>query len=58
MAARNGLRVEEIPVLMRQRVAGRSSITPRKSVYYMLKVSLALMIDVLRRPSLESDEVC
>jgi glycosyltransferase involved in cell wall biosynthesis len=38
------LRVGEVPVQMRERVAGRSSITPIRSTYYMAKVLLALLI--------------
>lgn len=37
-------RVREIPVQMRAREGGRSSITLKKSVYYMIKVSLAILI--------------
>ena len=40
---RAGLRVYEIPVNMRERAHGKSSITPIRSVYYMLKVSLAIL---------------
>ncbi len=40
----NGAIVKEIPVQMRERQGGTSSITPIKSIYYMLKVSLALII--------------
>lgn len=47
-AARSGLTVVEVPVLMRQRLSGHSSITRRKSAYYMLKVSLALVVDSMR----------
>ena len=47
-AARSGLRVVEVPVLMRGRLSGNSSITRRKSAYYMLKVTLALVIDAMR----------
>ena len=47
-AARSGLRVTEVPVLMRRRLSGHSSITRRKSAYYMLKVSLALIVDSMR----------
>jgi len=39
-----GLRVEEIPVRMRSRGGGRSSITSLTSVYYMVKVLLALLV--------------
>ena len=44
------LRLAEIPVSMRERAAGRSSITAFRSVYYMIKVSLALFIGLFRRP--------
>src|SRR6185369_13080629 len=47
-AARSGLRVVEVPVLMRSRLSGHSSITRRKSAYYMLKVTLALVVDAMR----------
>lgn len=47
-AARSGLRVLEVPVLMRGRLSGHSSITRRKSAYYMLKVTLALVVDAMR----------
>jgi glycosyltransferase involved in cell wall biosynthesis len=47
-AARSGLRVVEVPVLMRGRLSGNSSITRRKSAYYMLKVTLALVVDAMR----------
>lgn len=45
---RRGYRVEEIPVVMRERQAGESSINPAKSIYYMIKVSLAILIEKLR----------
>lgn len=45
---RRGCRVEEAPVRMRRREAGHSSITPVKSFYYMLKVSLAVVMTRLR----------
>lgn len=41
-------RVREIPVQMRERTAGKSSINPAKSVYYMIKVSMAIVIERLR----------
>lgn len=42
-------KVEEIPVQMNPRTEGVSSISPRKSVYYMIKVSLAIVIAAIRR---------
>lgn len=38
---KKGWRVEEIPVEMKERMAGTSSISMKRSVYYMIKVSLA-----------------
>ena len=38
-----GFRIKEVPVKMNNRQAGVSSITPYKSIYYMIKVSLKLM---------------
>ena len=49
VAYRRRLRVVEVPVVMRERSAGRSSITAARSFYYMVKVSLALFISVFRR---------
>jgi glycosyltransferase involved in cell wall biosynthesis len=50
IAHRAGLRLVEIPVEMRERQGGRSSITPLKSGYYMLKVIMAIVMVLLRRP--------
>lgn len=52
VAHRAGLRVREIPVTMKPRGGGRSSITPLRSAYYMFKVILAILINLLRRPAL------
>ena len=37
-------RIREVPVQMRERTGGKSSINAFRSVYYMIKVSLALII--------------
>jgi glycosyltransferase involved in cell wall biosynthesis len=50
VAHRAGLRFREIPVTMKPRFAGRSSITSLRAVYYMVKVTLAILIGLLRRP--------
>lgn len=55
IAARSGLTVVETPVLMRERQGGQSSITPLRSSYYMVKVLLAIGMQVLRRPELASE---
>jgi glycosyltransferase involved in cell wall biosynthesis len=49
MAARQRLRLREVPVTMRRREAGRSSITAFRSLYYMVKVLVALFIGLFRR---------
>lgn len=46
---RHKLNVKEVPVIMRARETGVSSITPKKSIYYMIKVSLAIIIERVRR---------
>lgn len=42
--ALNGGRFKEVPVIMHEREAGSSSIHSWKSVYYMIKVSIAILI--------------
>ena len=42
-------KVLEIPVIMRERSGGVSSISMKKSVYYMIKVSLAILIERIRK---------
>ena len=46
---RQGYKIEELPVKMNQRNTGKSSITPLKSIYYMIKVSLAMFICTLEK---------
>lgn len=50
---KHGLRFVECPVSMRPRLHGRSSITALKSVYYMIKVTLAILLLQSRRRSAE-----
>ena len=47
-ALRKGYVVDEIPVVMRERQGGESSITMKKSVYYMIKVTIAILMEVMR----------
>ena len=56
VAYRRRLRVVEVPVAMRERAAGRSSINAPSSLYYMVKVTLALFITVFRRYSSAVEE--
>ena len=51
------LRLAEVPVTMREREHGPSSITFIRSVYYVLKVTLALFIAMVRRYAVPDEEV-
>lgn len=42
-------KVREIPVIMKERQGGVSSISPKKSIYYMIKVTLAILIEKIRK---------
>lgn len=44
-----GKTVGEYPVVMRERTEGVSSISPLRSVYYMIKVTLAILVEMLRK---------
>ena len=49
MTIKHKLRLVEVPVQMREREHGRSSITAFRSVYYMAKVLTALFVGLFRR---------
>ncbi len=46
---RQKYKVMEVPVVMRERQGGESSIRIRNSIYYMIKVSLAILVEWIRR---------
>ena len=50
------LRLAEVPVQMRERAAGESSIGLLSSIYYMLKVTLALFLAMVRKYTLPAEE--
>ena len=50
MLKRNGFAVREVGVTMLPRRAGESSITAVHSIYYIFKVTLAILIEMLRKP--------
>ena len=54
--ARRGLRIREEPVNMRQRQAGSSSIGGLRPLYYMVKVSLALILNTFKEKPRPVDE--
>lgn len=47
---RSGMRVVEVPVQMRPRLGGESSITRFRPAYYVAKVSVGILVGLLRRP--------
>jgi hypothetical protein len=55
LARRARLGVVEVPVRMNERAHGRSSITALRTLYYLVKVSLALVILPPRSEPLEGD---
>jgi hypothetical protein len=56
LVLRSRLRLVEVPVEMREREHGRSSITLVRSIYYVFKVTLALLVAMGRRATLPADE--
>lgn len=46
---KKGKKVKELPVTMNAREEGVSSISPVKAVYYMIKVSIAILIAAMRK---------
>jgi glycosyltransferase involved in cell wall biosynthesis len=56
IAARCGLRLKEVPVVMRQRLMGQSSLTLPLSIYYSIKVLVAVFVGIFRRSAYELKE--
>lgn len=50
LLSRNGFRIKEVPVVMRERQGGKSSIGGLHTLYYVLKMTLALLIAAIRKP--------
>ncbi len=46
-----GLKVAEVPIGMSKRYTGESSITKLRSIYYMVKVLLAIFVDCFKKHS-------
>ena len=51
IAKRRGMRIGEVPVQMRQRRSGHSSIRYLATLYYMIKVTFAIVLDLLKKKS-------
>ncbi len=56
MLVKHKLRLVEVPVAMRERGGGESSITAFRSVYYMTKVLLAIFVGLFRRNAVPLEE--
>jgi len=56
MTIKHRLRLVEVPVRMREREHGRSSITAARSIYYMAKVLVALFVGLFRRSVVPAEE--
>jgi len=57
MVVRHRLRLLEVPVRMREREHGSSSITALRSAYYVVKVLLALFVGLFRRRVVPLEDV-
>ena len=57
MVHRHELRLAEVPVEMRERAGGRSSIGSLAAAYYMVKVMLALFVGLFRKNVTPLEEV-
>ena len=51
-----GFHALEVPVSMKERQAGNTSITPIRSIYYVVKVTLALFMGLLRKTQVQPDK--
>jgi glycosyltransferase involved in cell wall biosynthesis len=56
LCVKHKLRLKEVPVVMRERGGGASSITALRSIYYMAKVLLALFVGLFRRYAVPFEE--
>ncbi len=54
---KHGFRVTEKAVSMNERTAGKSFATPLKSAHYMIKVSIAICIDSMRKTTKREGDV-
>jgi len=57
MTIKHRLRLREVPVRMREREHGRSSITALRSIYYMAKVLVALFVGLFRRRVVPAEDL-
>ena len=58
LLGKNKFRIKEVFTQMVERQGGKSSINGYESVYYMVKVLLAVFMVFIRRPQITGDEIC
>lgn len=56
MATRSGLRIKEVPVTVRPREVGRSTLTTPLSIFYAVKVMVAVFVGMFRRTTFDVRE--
>ena len=56
LAVRQGLRVEEVPVRMLERVGGSSFLTPLRSAFFIFKGMIVLLVGQFRPRKTESEQ--
>ena len=56
MASRYGLRITEVPVTVRPREVGRSALTTSLSIFYAVKVIVAVFVGMFRRTTYDVRE--
>jgi glycosyltransferase involved in cell wall biosynthesis len=56
LASKQGLRIVEVPVVMRERQEGRSALTVPLSLWYAAKVLVAVFVSLFRRPVVRLEE--
>jgi hypothetical protein len=49
LAHKKGLVIEEVPAEITERKFGKSSITVKRAIYYMVKVLLAIFVDLMKK---------
>ena len=47
MVLRQGYKFKEVPVIMKERVSGKSSISPFKSIYFIVKVMISIVFSFI-----------
>jgi glycosyltransferase involved in cell wall biosynthesis len=56
LASKQGLRLKEVPVVMREREEGHSALTIPLSLWYAAKVLVAVFVSLFRRPVVRLEE--